>query len=532
MISFLSKIAFVVALIAIGWNIQHAGIATGYIDSVRKLGAQDEAVYTREAIHMATQGRWLTQTFLDRYVLFKPPLLMWLSGLTTKIFGISSLPIRLPALLAGAFVCLLAFRMSRAAPWAAVILLLSDRLFHTLARVNMTDILLLGCLVLAFYSFSLDTTLRNRRAFYGFALGIALAILTKSIAGLLPFVVVGVFWLIARPENKPRIARVAQAGLVALAIILPWHLYQIVAHYEWFLAEYLGVQLLAFGAKPPQTSQENQILFYLTRLVYTDPELSLIALLSLPSLVLALRKRTDTLAILLSAWLLVFSAALLIFQYRSVQYMLPLIPALAMVAASYLPALRRRTTIVILCAAFAAKAAKPDALWGLSYASGNTLPTAAALANYCEQHRATDLIVLDPEDEFYSAVLPLHHVRYGWVDPNESNFALQPHLHWLGITETADEFRAGARYDLFAQRLRSWGLGTATPIGTAIFGHSVAEIQQLIAARPESDFLVPRTWLNPDSIAAHDIAPASRDRVFLLSKTLTQTFTPRWSCKL
>jgi hypothetical protein len=525
-------IAFAIALIAIGWNIQHAGIATGYIDSIRKLGAQDESVYTREAIHMATQGNWLTQTFLDRYVLFKPPLLMWLSGLSAKLFGIASLPIRLPAILAGGFVCLLAFRMSRLAPWAALVLLVSDRLFHTLARVNMTDILLAACLVLAFWAFSLDTTLKNRRAFYGFATGVALAILTKSIAGLLPFVVVGVFWLAARPENKPRIWRVTQAGLVALAIILPWHVYQLIVHYEWFLAEYLGVQLLAFGAKPPQTSQENQILFYLSRLVYCDPELALIALLALPSLAMALRKRTDTLAILLAAWLLVFSAALLIFQYRSVQYMLPLIPALTIAAASYLPALRRPTTIAILCAAFAVKASNPGAVWGLSFASGNTLPTAAALSKYCEQGRATDLIVLDPDDEFYSAVLPLHHVRYGLVDPNESNFALQPHLHWLGVTENADEFRADARHDLYARRLRSWGLNTATPIGTAIFSHGIAEIQQVIAARPRSDFLVPRTWLNPDSITAHDIVPASRDRVFLLSKIPPPANTPAWSCKL
>lgn len=523
---------FAVALVAIGWNIQNAGIATGYIDSVRKLGAQDEAVYTREAIHMATKGNWPTQTFLERYVLFKPPLLMWLSGISAKLFGIASLPIRLPAILAGAFVCLLAFRMSRLTPWAAVLLLVSDRLFHTLARVNMTDILLVACLVLAFWAFSLDTTMQNRRAFYGFAIGVALAILTKSIAGLLPFGVVGLFWLVARPEDKPRIWRVVQAGMVALAIILPWHLYQLMVHYQWFLAEYLGVQLLAFGAKPPQTSQENQILFYLTRLVYSDPELALIAALALPALVMALRKRTDTLAILLSAWLVVFSAALLIFQYRSVQYMLPLIPALAIVAASYLPALQRRATLAILCAGFAVKAAKPNAVWGLSYASGNTLPTAAALSRYCEQRRATDLIVLDPDDEFYSAVLPLEHVRYGWIDPLESNFALQPHLHWLGITLTADEFRKKGSDGIYVQRIRSWGLDNPKPIGTGIFAHDIGEMQLLIAARPQSDFLVPRTWLNPDSIGGHDIAPASRDRVFLLSKTRPATSVQGWSCKL
>ena len=59
---------------------------------------------------MATRGNWLTMTFLDRFVLFKPPLLMWLSGLSAKIFGISSLPLRLPSLLSGALICLLIAR--------------------------------------------------------------------------------------------------------------------------------------------------------------------------------------------------------------------------------------------------------------------------------------------------------------------------------------------------------------------------------------------------------------------------------------
>ncbi len=525
-------LVFLVAAVAIGWNIQHAGIATGYIDSVRQLGAQDEAVYTREAIHMAVQGDWMTQTFLYRFVLFKPPLLMWLSGFSTKLFGVASLPLRLPSILAGALVCLLAFRMSRLAPWAAVILLISDRLFHTLARVTMTDILLAACLTLAFWCFSLDTTLEDRRAFYGFAVGVALAILTKSIAGLLPFVVVGLFWLVARPLDKPRILRVAQAGLVAFLIILPWHLYQLVVHYEWFLAEYLGIQLLAFGGKPPQTSQENQILFYVTRLLYSDPELALIALLSVPALIVAIRRRTDTLALLLGAWLLTFSVALLIFQYRSVQYMLPLIPALAIAAGNYLPALQKRTTVAILCAAFAMKAANPNTVWGLSYASGTTLPTAPALSGYCDLRRSTDLIVLDPDDEFYSAVLPLHHVRYGWIDPTHNTFALQPYLHWLGIAETVDEFQTGARNQVFARRLASWGLHDTRPIGTAIVAHDVPEFQQLIAAHPQSDFLVPRGWLNADSVAAHDLLPASRDRVLLLSKQQPATAEIAWSCRM
>ena len=531
----MTALVVIIALLAIGWNIQNAGIATGYIDSVRKLGAQDEAVYTREAIYMATAGHWLTQTFLDRFVLFKPPLLMWLSGFSIKLFGVSSLPVRLPAILCGALVALLAFRMSPRAPWAAVILLLSDRLFHTLARVNMTDIVLAASLMIAFYSFSRDTRIERPLAFWGFGIGVGLAILAKSIAGLLPFVVIGLFWLAARREDRPRIARVIQSGLVALAIILPWHLYQAIAHTQWFLAEYLGVQLLAFGGKPPQTSQENQVLFYLSRLAYSDPELGLLALFALPGLILALRKRTDTLALLLAAWIAVFGGALLIFQYRSVQYMLPLIPALAILAAVYIPALQNRVTMALLIAVFAVKAAYPNATWGLSYASGNTLPTAKALHDYCDLRRPTDLIVLEPDDEFYSSVLPLTHVRYGWMDPNESMAKLEPHLRWLGIMLSVDEFvRVDQDTPLYRSRLASWGLRDPKPIGTAVFAHNAEEMRRAVASRPHSDFLLPAQFIPPDVFATHDVRFASEQRVFLIAKEPTgEPFAGRrWSCGL
>ncbi len=526
---------FGIALAAIGWNIWNAGLVTGYIDPVRKLGAQDEAVYTREAIHMALRGDWMTQTFLDRFVLFKPPLLMWLSGLSVKLLGVNSVGIRLPAMLAGALICLLAFGMARGATlwagWAAVALLVSDRLFHTLARANLTDILLCACVMTGFAVFARDTAMRERRTIWLFGAAAGCAILTKSIAGLLPFAVLGLFWAAASREHRPRLRRILLSGAIAFAIALPWHAYQAMVHPQWFLSEYLGVQLLVFGSKPPQTSQENQIVFYLMRLWYGDPELTLLSAMALPALGIAVWKRRDPLALLLACWLAVFAAALLIFQYRSVQYMLPLIPALAIVAACFLPALSRPLTVAILCAAFVVKVSSPGATWGLPFASGNTLPVAGALSAYCEERRDTDLIVLDPDDEFYSAVLPLKQVRYGIVDPEDRNFRLEPHLHWLGVILSVPEFETGDR-KVYAERLKSWGLADTKPIGTSIFGHDVAEFQRLVALRPESDFLVPRNWLNAEMVNGRELRIASEGRVFLLSPKTGKMDSSAWSCKL
>jgi len=526
---------FAIALVAIGWNIWNAGMVTGYIDPVRRLGAQDEAVYTREAIHMALRGDWMTPTFLDRFVLFKPPLLMWLSGLSVKMLGVNSVGVRLPAMLAGALICLLAFGMAKGATrwagWAAVLLLVSDRLFHTLARANLTDILLCACVTTCFAVFARDTAMRQQRTVWLFGAAAGCAILTKSIAGVLPFAVVGLFWLGASRESRPGLRRIALSAAIAAAIALPWHVYQAAVHQQWFLAEYLGVQLLAFGGKPPQTSQENQIVFYLSRLWYGDPELTLLSAMALPAWGVAVWKRKDPTALLLACWLTVFAAALLTFQYRSVQYMLPLIPAMALVAACFLPALSRPLSVAILCAAFLVKAASPGATWGLPYVSGNTLPVAKALSAYCEERRDTELFVLDPDDEFYSAVLPLKQVQYGVVDPEERNFRLEPHLHWLGVILSVAEFETADR-KVYAERLKSWSLASAKPIGTSLFGHDVAEFQRLVTARPQSDFLVPRNWLNAEMVNGRELRIASEGRVFLLAPKTGKVGAQAWGCRI
>ncbi len=519
---------FALAFLALCWNIWNVGIASGYIDSVKKLGAQDEAVYTSEAIHMATRGDWMTMTYLDRFVLFKPPLLMWLSGLSAKLLGIHPFPLRLPSLIFGALACVFAFLLSQRAGWAAMLLLISDRLFHTLARVNMTDMILCASVVSAFYFFLQDPSLRSRLSFWGFTLSCACGILDKSIAGVLPYAVALLF--LGLQWKRPW--RLVLSGVVAVAIVLPWHLYQFFVHYDWFLAEYLGVQLLAFGGKPPQTSQEDQFLFYGSRLWLSDPVLTITAVLAIP---LWIKRHSEPLAKLLFAWVLVFGGALFIFQYRSLQYMLPLMPALAIASAAYCPKLDKRFSLAALCVIFIVKAAWPDELWGNTYAGGSTLALARPLSEYCEQQRPNDLFILESDDEFYASVLPISGVRYGWADPKDAYLLLEPHLRYLGILlQPAEWFQIPANESTYAARLRQWGVKTNKPIGSAIAAHLPADFLPIVTASPGSDFLLPRNLVPPEALASHEVREAADGRVFLISRQPKQVewIGPRWSCRL
>src|SRR5271163_3685008 len=86
------------AAVALGFAINSAGMASGYVDPLLHAGAQDEAVYGHAAARMVRTGHWATPIFLDRFMLNKPPLLMWAGAATMRLGGISPVTLRLPVL--------------------------------------------------------------------------------------------------------------------------------------------------------------------------------------------------------------------------------------------------------------------------------------------------------------------------------------------------------------------------------------------------------------------------------------------------
>src|SRR5438132_6561310 len=94
--------AFLIAFAVIVWNVDSNSVGSSYLDPIAPLRTQDEAVHIHSAIRMARCGGWLTPVFMGRLFLFKPPLLIWLSAVSIRIFGLSLISARLPVLLSGA----------------------------------------------------------------------------------------------------------------------------------------------------------------------------------------------------------------------------------------------------------------------------------------------------------------------------------------------------------------------------------------------------------------------------------------------
>jgi len=438
------------------------------------------------------------------------------------------MPARLPAVLAGALICAVCFAIVRrertvAAGICAAAMALSSQLLFTMSRHNMTDILLAAAGVCAIACL-------QRGWWAGFATAAACGILSKSVAGLLPIGAMAI-WVAVRRDGHPWV-RAAVAGAAAVAMALPWYICNFLAHRDWFLAD-MGFQLITTGSASQQTSPENHVWFYISRILRSDPAMAVILALALPAVWTALRRRDST-AVLLTGGALVYFAALMAFRFHSEQYLTWLLPWMILLAAVYSPVLRGRWAWIAaaaLLSIFAIRAVHLN-----YYRSGSTIAAAPVLERYCVERRANTLYILGVDDEFYSAVLPLERVRYGWLDPAGLAAREHPHLAHLGILISARELAGvDARMPLYARRLREWGMNSTRAVSTGIAAHDLAEFQEMVLQHPESDFLVARAILRePGKDDLHRVAFANAE--FALLESLASAGSMRqpaaWPCRM
>jgi 4-amino-4-deoxy-L-arabinose transferase-like glycosyltransferase len=487
-------------------------------------------MYVNSAIRITQDGDWLTPKFLGRPFFLKPPLLIWLAALSIRTFGLSLLAVRLPSLIFGAagatavFIWIARWRSTAAGLFGSAVLVMSP-LWQTFSRLCYTDMLAGACSALALTAIALDPPVEKRATAVWFGVFAGAALLSKSVAGLLPVAALFVFLAVTR--TRPKLRRVLEMTLAALTVAVPWPIYQASVHPRWLWAEGVQFQVLRVGLKGMPTGEfHHSGFFYLDRLLRMDPLLALVGGIGLVGFFWKQKGRTDmrgeTLAL---CWSAVTVAALLAYQGKNLPYIVFLLPGLVILGATCGPELRQRPAPWILAGLllgiFAIKTLAVDRLWSLQ-PGAPVVAGAEAMRAYYNLQRDAELIVVQPDDEFYSATIPLKRVRYALVDPTGITVRTVPFYAPLGIVLTTREFlMLPSLMSGYRQVLQEWGLPSTEPVGSMIVMNAPVELQDLVQSRPQSDFYVPADWVPglKNAQSTHWLIPFSSHRVFLLSRS-------------
>jgi hypothetical protein len=481
---------------------------------------------------MAATGDWLTPFFLGRPALYKTPLLYWQAAAAIRLFGPTRFAIRLPSLLSVSLCVTLVFlwlwrTVSLPLACAGALLALSNHALFVFGRVGLMDSLLVACMTAALFLLDADPRLERLAVFWGFAAFAALAVLAKSVAGLIAPLILLVFCVLS--PVHPSLRRLSGLAIAVLLLVAPWFIYQLTENRAWFLAEFWQRELIGYGANSPeQTSAENAIFFYLKRLWALDPFLVVLAALAMPGLRVVARRTGDHQPALLASWLLVAAGVLFLFSYRSASYLLPLFPALALIAAGYAPRPLRRYLPMLALLLLGLKLTAPSRTWGLPFSAEAPNPAAPALEQYCEAARSTGLFIVQPDDQFYATLLDLPRVRYVYLRGGGEPADFELNFEKLGVSVTVDEFLHWRnRVSEWRNRLRALGVTTDEPLASVIRASDADALAQLIAAQPAADFSLPEGLLSPDRFAdSHEVWRPQPGRVFLIAKKKTVRCVP------
>ena len=212
----------------------------------------DDAYYAEKAKQMLRTGDWLTPHFAEHPRLDNPPLFLWLIAIAFRVFGVTAWAAVLWSALAGvgcvALTHRLALRLGRDAfeAWAAGFVLLGTGYVLKYANHAMFDVFLAALF--------LSVLLAYRRAWEGgaaawAAVGIltGLGVLTKSVLGFFPLIVVALHTLVSRRTSRALRQGAWLAPLTALAVIAPWYGYQWATHRALFLEEHVAWLLVQRG---------------------------------------------------------------------------------------------------------------------------------------------------------------------------------------------------------------------------------------------------------------------------------------------
>ena len=204
----------------------------------------DEATYALVAAEMAESGDYLYLTHGGRPWLDKPPLLFWLIGAITALFGFGEFALRLPGALLGIATVVVTYAFTfalshnrRTALISAAILLTTSQFVYTARELRFDVPVGLGIL-LAVYCFVRGW---QKPVWYlGMGAGLAAAILFKSVVSVFIPLLIIVFSVVYREWKWVRQPLFWASAFSGVAVAAMWYMLQYRVYGELFINTHLG----------------------------------------------------------------------------------------------------------------------------------------------------------------------------------------------------------------------------------------------------------------------------------------------------
>ena len=291
-----------------------------------------DAIYGIAIRDLVTRWEWLKPLVHGTPYVMKPPLFFWTAAILVHFMGLTELALRLPSALSAWVGVMATFEIgrrlgSRRLAWVAAFLLLSCTTYFEYARRVFMDPMLAAFTAAGvaafFYGFERPRLLWAGSIFTGLALA------TKSYAGGFGAAAVGAYILLFRRDLLR--ARALWGGAIAgLLIPLPWVCAQLLFNKETFIHQ--NVEILRLQSEAQFSWHPTRPAFYVVEMLEKDPLFTVLALAGI--LLIVLRAgNVDKRWWIPILWLIPGVALYWNLNQQRMYYMLPLLPAAALLAA-------------------------------------------------------------------------------------------------------------------------------------------------------------------------------------------------------
>ncbi len=211
----------------------------------------DEASHAQFAKEILETGQWLTIHHYGDKAFVKAPVKIWLMALGFKLIGFSEFSIRFWSSFFALLTIILVYYFAKnifdhnAAIFASLILATCTQFIYIhSARAGDFDSELTFFITLAM--FSLYKAQKRRSYLYLFFFSCAVVGMIKHITmTAVPIAIFLMFIVLSRNLRTFKLKELFLGGLIVLAVILPWHIYQVIENGETFLHFYLYEQVLS-----------------------------------------------------------------------------------------------------------------------------------------------------------------------------------------------------------------------------------------------------------------------------------------------